>query len=71
MSHYPIIRKRRMRRDNFSRRLMRENSLSAGDFIYPVFVLEGTQQREAVQSMPGVDRLSIDLLVEDAISVHN
>ncbi len=71
MSHYPIIRKRRMRRDDFSRRLMRENSLSADDFIYPVFVLEGIQQREAVQSMPGVDRLSIDLLVEDAISVHN
>ena len=70
MSHYPFIRKRRMRRDDFSRRLMRENSLSADDFIYPVFVLEGTQQREAVQSMPGVDRLSIDLLVEDAISVH-
>ena len=70
MSHYPFIRKRRMRRDDFSRRLMRENSLSADDFIYPVFVLEGIQQREAVQSMPGVDRLSIDLLVEDAISVH-
>jgi porphobilinogen synthase len=71
MSHYPIIRKRRMRRDAFSRRLMRENSLSADDFIYPVFVLEGKQQREAVESMPGVDRLSIDLLVEDAISVHD
>ena len=71
MSHYPIIRKRRMRRDDFSRRLMRENSLSANDFIYPVFVLEGTQQREAVESMPGVERLSVDLLVEDAISVHN
>jgi porphobilinogen synthase len=71
MSHYPIIRKRRMRRDDFSRRLMRENSLSANDFIYPVFVLEGEQQREAVESMPGVDRLSIDLLVEDARTVHN
>ena len=71
MSHYPIIRKRRMRRDNFSRRLMRENSLSANDFIYPVFVIEGTQQREAVESMPGIERLSIDLLVEDALSVHN
>ena len=71
MSHYPIIRKRRMRRDDFSRRLMRESSLSANDFIYPVFVLEGTQQREAVESMPGIERLSIDLLVEDALSVHN
>jgi porphobilinogen synthase len=60
-----------MRRDDFSRRLMRENSLSANDFIYPVFVLEGTQQREAVESMPGVERLSVDLLVEDAMSVHN
>jgi porphobilinogen synthase len=60
-----------MRRDDFSRRLMRENSLSANDFIYPVFVLEGTQQREAIESMPGVERLSVDLLVEDAISVHN
>jgi len=59
-----------MRRDDFSRRLMRENSLSANDFIYPVFVLEGTQQREAVESMPGIERLSIDLLVEDAMSVH-
>jgi len=71
VSHYPIIRKRRMRRDDFSRRLMRENSLSANDFIYPVFVLEGTQEREAVESMPGVERLSVDLLVEDAMSVHN
>ena len=71
MSHYPVIRKRRMRRDEFSRRLMRENSLSANDFIYPVFVLEGEQQREAVDSMPGVERLSIDLLVEDAKSVHD
>jgi porphobilinogen synthase len=60
-----------MRRDDFSRRLMRENSLSANDFIYPVFVLEGTQEREAVESMPGVERLSVDLLVEDAMSVHN
>ena len=62
MSHYPVIRKRRMRRDDFSRRLMRENCLSANDFIYPVFVLEGSQQRKAVDSMPGIDRLSIDLL---------
>ena len=71
MSHFPVTRKRRMRRDDFSRRLMRENSLSANDFIYPVFVLEGEQQREAIDSMPGVERLSIDLLVEDAISVHS
>jgi porphobilinogen synthase len=60
---------RRMRRDEFSRRLMREHRLSPDDFIYPVFVLEGTQQREAVASMPGIDRLSIDLLVEEAREV--
>ena len=71
MSQYPTIRKRRMRRDEFSRRLMRENSLSADDFIFPVFVLEGEQQSEAVESMPGVNRLSIDLLVEEAVSVRN
>jgi len=57
---------RRMRRDDFSRRLMRENQLSPGDLIYPVFVLEGENQREAVPSMPGVERLSIDLLLKDA-----
>ena len=71
MPQYPAIRKRRMRRDNFSRRLMRENKLSVDDFIFPVFVLEGDQQRQSVDSMPGIDRLSIDLLVEEAISVHN
>ena len=69
MSHYPIIRKRRMRKDDFSRRLMRENNLSADDFIYPVFVLEGEQQREPVESMPGINRLSIDLLLDEAKQV--
>jgi len=57
---------RRMRRDEFSRRLMRENVLTANDLIYPVFVLEGEGQREAVPSMPGVERLSIDLLLAEA-----
>jgi porphobilinogen synthase len=57
---------RRMRRDDFSRRLMRESRLSCDDLIYPVFVLEGEGQRAAITSMPGVDRLSIDLLVEEA-----
>jgi porphobilinogen synthase len=61
---------RRMRRDDFSRRLMRENRLTADDLIYPVFVLEGQGQREAVPSMPGVDRLSIDLLLNEAAEVH-
>ena len=60
-----------MRRDEFSRRLMRENNLSANDFIYPVFVLEGEHQREAVASMPGIDRLSIDLLLEEAKQAQN
>lgn len=60
-----------MRRDHFSRRLMRESSLSADDFIYPMFVLEGTKQREAVSSMPGIERLSIDLLVEEAKTIRD
>ena len=69
MSSYPYTRKRRMRRDDFSRRLMRENSLSASDFIYPMFILEGAQKREAVESMPGIERVSIDLLLEEANEV--
>src|ERR1700690_110958 len=54
---------RRMRRDEFSRRLMRENQLSVADLIYPVFVLDGKNRREAIASMPGVERLSVDLLL--------
>lgn len=64
--NYPMTRMRRMRRDDFSRRLMRENRLSPDDLIYPVFVLEGQGQREAIASMPGIERLSIDLLVKEA-----
>lgn len=67
---YPFTRMRRMRRDDFSRRLMRETRLSPDDFIYPLFVLEGSGQREPVASMPGVERLSIDLLVEEARAAH-
>jgi porphobilinogen synthase len=52
-----------MRRDDFSRRLMREHTLTANDLIYPVFVLDGQSKRESVASMPGVDRLSLDLLL--------
>jgi len=63
---FPSLRPRRMRRDPFSRRLMRETRLGSEDFIYPVFVLEGEGRREPVASMPGVDRMSIDLLLEDA-----
>lgn len=63
---YPFTRKRRMRRDDFSRRLMRESQLSADDLIYPMFVLEGKGQREAITSMPGVERVSIDQLLIEA-----
>lgn len=57
---------RRMRNDDFSRRLMRENQLTPADLILPVFVMEGDNQREAVPSMPGVNRLTLDLLIEQA-----
>lgn len=67
---FPATRMRRMRRDDFSRRLMRETTLSPADLIYPVFVLEGREQREPVASMPGVERLSIDLLVQEARAIH-
>lgn len=67
---YPLTRMRRMRRDVFSRRLMRETQLSPADLIYPVFVLEGQGRREAVPSMPSIERLSIDLLVEEAKECH-
>ena len=60
---FPSTRMRRMRRDAFSRRLMRENALTAADFIYPVFVLEGQGRTEAVPSMPGVERVSLDRLL--------
>ena len=63
---YPFTRMRRMRRDDFSRRLMRETILTPADLIYPVFVLEGENNREPVASMPGVERMSIDLLVKEA-----
>ena len=56
-------RMRRMRKDDFSRRLMREHTLTADDLIYPVFVLEGQNQEEAVPSMPGVKRQSLDKLL--------
>ncbi|WP_343223288.1 porphobilinogen synthase [Methylomagnum ishizawai] len=67
---YPRTRLRRMRRDDFSRRLMRETRLAPDDLIYPLFVLEGGNRREAVASMPGVERLSIDLLVEECAAAH-
>ncbi len=65
-SGFPATRMRRMRRDDFSRRLMREHRLSCDDLIYPVFVLDGHGRREPVASMPGIARLSIDHLLEEA-----
>jgi len=69
---YPAVRMRRMRRDPFSRALMRENTVTAADLIYPVFVLDGENQRQQVASMPGVERVSVDLLLkvaEEAVSL--
>lgn len=66
MSFHPLHRPRRMRRDDFSRRLMRENHLTTDDLIYPVFVVEGTNERQPVPSMPGVERVSVDLLINVA-----
>ncbi len=63
---FPATRLRRNRRDEFSRRLVRENVLTCNDLILPVFVLDGENRREAVPSMPGVERLSIDLLLQEA-----
>lgn len=63
---FPATRLRRLRKHDFTRRLVRENQLTAADLIAPVFVLEGRNQRESIASMPGVERLSIDLMVEEA-----
>ncbi len=69
---YPLSRPRRLRRTEFSRRLVREHQLTSDDLIYPVFVLDGQNQRQAVASMPGVERLSLDLLLpvaEDCVNL--
>ncbi len=63
---FPYTRMRRMRKNDFSRRLMRENHLTADDLIYPMFIIEGNNVRQAVPSMPNIDRISIDLLLEEA-----
>ncbi len=65
-THFPRTRPRRMRADAFSRRLMRESSLTTDDLICPMFVTEGEHVREPIGSMPDVERVSIDLLVKDA-----
>ena len=67
---YPATRMRRMRRNDFSRRMMRETQLTMADLIYPVFILEGTDQREPVASMPGIERLSIDELLSEATELQ-
>jgi len=66
MSSYPQIRMRRLRRHDWTRRMVAENTLSPADFIWPVFVIEGDNRREPVASMPGVDRLSVDLVAKAA-----
>ena len=69
-AQYPYSRPRRMRRDDFSRRLIREHHLSVNDLIYPIFVLGGKNRQEEVASMPGVVRKSIDLLVQEAQEIN-
>ncbi len=63
---YPVRRMRRMRRDDFSRRLVREHRLTADDLIYPAFVLAGSKREEPVASLPGISRKSVDMLMRDA-----
>ncbi|HIF9244925.1 TPA: porphobilinogen synthase [Photobacterium damselae] len=62
---FPARRMRRIRKHDFSRRLMAENQISVNDLIYPMFILEGENRRQSVDSMPGIERLSIDLMVEE------
>lgn len=63
---FPLTRMRRMRKDDFSRRLMRETTLTVNDLIYPMFVIEGQGQREKVPSMPGIERVTLDELQKEA-----
>lgn len=65
-SSFPLRRPRRIRKHEFSRRLVRENRLSVDDLIYPMFVLDGENRRESISSMPGIERLSLDLLLKEA-----
>ncbi|MFT6778967.1 MAG: porphobilinogen synthase, partial [Paraglaciecola sp.] len=66
IEQFPNTRMRRLRKQDFTRRLVAENQLSSSDLIYPMFVLEGDNQKQVVPSMPGIERLSIDLLVKEA-----
>ena len=63
---FPYTRMRRMRKNDFSRRLMREHRLTADDLIYPMFIIEGSNVREAIPSMPNIERVSVDLLLKEA-----
>ena len=67
---YPITRMRRSRAAEATRRLVRENQLSPDDLIYPMFVVEGKDEHQVIPSMPGIERLSIDLLVAEARELH-
>lgn len=69
--NFPHTRMRRMRYNDFSRRLMRENRLSVDDLIYPMFVTEGSNRREPISSMPGIERLSLDLLLKEAHELYD
>ncbi|NOS73649.1 MAG: porphobilinogen synthase [Methyloglobulus sp.] len=69
--NFPFTRMRRMRCNDFSRRLMRENQLSTDDLIYPMFVTEGLNRREPISSMPGIERVSLDLLLAEAQEVYD
>lgn len=69
MPAYPHTRLRRMRQNGFLRELMQETTLQATDLIYPIFIQEGENQRVPIQAMPGIDRLSIDLLLEEASDI--
>ncbi len=65
-SYFPASRLRRMRQHDFSRRLMAEHQLTVNDLIYPMFIIEGDNKRETIASMPGIERLTLDLLLEEA-----
>ncbi len=69
-AQYPNTRMRRVRASDWSRRLVQENQLSVNDLIWPIFIIEGKNKREAIKSMPNVDRLSIDLAVEAAVEAE-
>jgi porphobilinogen synthase len=69
--NFPRTRMRRMRYNDFSRRLMRENCLSVDDLIYPMFVIEGANKKEPVSSMPGIARFSLDLLLAEAKEIYD